>query len=85
MATNDDQPDCRVVYIGPGRRGIFLLPTEDQKKWRERQAAEMEEACREMLRQSLHLTHIVPVKMTNAFAGGSTEGAWLYFATNKAG
>jgi len=42
----------------------------------------MEEVCREMLQQGLHLTHIVPVTMINALAGGSTEGAWLYFATN---
>ncbi len=85
MATNDTQPDCRVVYVGPRRQGARIFPLrgeENQKTWRERQAAEMEEVCRDMLQQGLHLTHIVPVTMTNARAGGSTEGAWLYFATN---
>ena len=85
MATNDGQPDCRVVYVGPGRRGVRIFPlrgVEGQNTWRERQAAEMEEVCREMLQQGLHLAHIVPVTMPNSFAGGSTEGAWLYFATN---
>lgn len=42
----------------------------------------MEEVCREKLQQGFHLTHIVPVTMPNSFAGGSTEGAGLYFATN---
>ncbi len=85
MATNDAQPDCRVVYVGPSRRGMHIFPfrgDEGQKPWRDRQAAEMEVVCRDMLQQGLHLTHIVPVTMTNALAGGSTEGAWLYFATN---
>ena len=85
MATNNGQPDCRVVYVGPGRRGLRIKPFrtyEEQKPWRERQAAEMEEVCREMLQQGLHLTHVVPVTMSNSFTGGSTEGAWLYFATN---
>ena len=85
MAANDNQPNCRVVYVGPGRRGLRLIPLrtfEEQKPWRERQAAEMEEVCREKLQQGLHLTHVVPVTMSNSFAGGSTEGAWLYFATN---
>ena len=85
MATNDDQINRRVVYVGPRRRGARIFPlqgVENQKTWRERQAAEMEEVCRDMLQQGFHLTHIVPVTMTNSFAGGSTEGAWLYFATN---
>ncbi len=85
MATNNGQHDCRVVYVGPGRRGFRIFPfrgEEDEKTWRERQAAEMEEVCRDMLQQGLHLTHMVPVTMTNPLAGGSTEGAWLYFATN---
>ena len=84
MATNNDQPDCRVVFVGPGRRGVRILPlqgVEHQKAWRERQAAEMEEVCRSMQQQGLHLTHVLPVTMSNSFAGGSTEGAWLYFAT----
>ena len=84
MATNDDQPNCRVVYVGPGRRSMQIFPLrrdEDQKTWRV-QAAEMEEVCREMLQQGLHLTHIVPVTISPASVGGFTEGAWLYFATN---
>lgn len=82
MATTDGQPDSRVVYVGPGRRGVSIFPLEGQKTWRERQAAEMEEVCRDMLPKGFHLTQIVPVTMTNAFAGGSAERAWLYFATN---
>ena len=42
----------------------------------------MEEVCRDMLQQGFHLTHIVPVTMTNSFGGGFTEGVWPYFATN---
>ncbi len=82
MATNNDQPDCQVVYVGPSRRGVRISPlqgVEHQNAWRERQAAEMEEVCRSMQQQGLHLTHVVPVTMSNSFAGGSTEGAWLYF------
>ncbi len=85
MATNDAQPDCRVVYVGPTRRGARIFPlqgVENQKTWRERQAAEMEEVCREMLQQGLHLTHVVPVTSSRELRGGWTEGDWLYFATN---
>ena len=88
MATNDARPEGRVVYVGPGRRGPRIFPLrgdEDHKMWRERQAAEMEEVCRNMLQQGLRLRQIVPVTMTNSFAGGSTDGAWLYFANNQAG
>ena len=86
MATNDGQPNCRVVYVGgrkPWRR-IASLPVgvEDDGPWRERLATEMEDVCREMLQQGLHLTHVVPVQSSRSLAGGSTEGAWLYFATN---
>ena len=49
--------------------------------WRQRLATEMEEVCREMMRQGLHLTHVVPVTSSGEFRGGWTEGAWLYFAT----
>ena len=45
----------------------------------------MEEVCRDMLQQGLHLTHVVPVTMTNAFEGGCTEGVCLYFAINNSG
>ncbi len=85
MATNDAQRDCRVVYVGTGRRPRrrFLLPVlyEDENTWRQRLATEMEDACREMLQQGLHLTHVVPVASSEALRGGWTEGAWLYFAS----
>ena len=90
MATNDSAADCRVVYVGTGRRRTtrFILPFlgtfEDERAWRQRLAAEMEEVCRDMLRQGLHLTHVVPVKSSRDLAGGWTEGAWLYFATRQA-
>ncbi len=80
MATNNDQPDCQVVFVVPGRRGVRIFPLrgdEHPKTWRERQAAEMEEACRSMQQQGLHLTHAVPVTISNPFAGGSMEGSWL--------
>ncbi len=82
MATNNDQPDCQVVYVGPSRRGLRISPlqgVEHQNAWRERQAAEMEEVCREMRQPGLHLAHVGTGTMSNSFAGGSTEGAWLYF------
>ncbi len=84
MAKNDALPDCRVVYVGEGRRARrkFVLPVsyEDERTWRQRLATEMEEVCREMLQQGLHLTHVVPVTSSAEFRGGWTEGAWLYFA-----
>lgn len=86
MATDDTRPDCRVVYVGTGRRSrfrvLFLSSYEEERSWRQRLAAEMEEVCREMLQQGLHLTHVVPVSSSRDMAGGWTEGAWLYFATN---
>ena len=85
MAMSDAQPDCRVVYVGSGRRPRrrFLLPVlyEDENTWRQRLATEMEEVCREMLQKGLHLTHVVPVTSSREFHGGWTEGAWLYFAS----
>ena len=85
MATNDAQPNCRVVYVGSGRRRrsgiLFFSGNEDEGTWRQRLAAEMEDACREMLQQGLYLTHVVPVNRSREFFGGWTEGAWLYFAT----
>ena len=81
MATNDAQPNCRVVYVG-GRRRRHRILDEDERTWRQRLATEMEEVCREMLQQGLHLTHVVPVSRSGEFRGGWTEGAWLYFATN---
>ena len=86
IATNDAQPNCRVVYVGTGRRQRrrfpFLFSNEDERTWRQRLATEMEDVCREMLQQGLHLTHVVPVTSSRDLAGGWTEGAWLYFATN---
>ena len=88
MATNDAQPDCRVVYVGAGRgrKARFGLPIpgyyQDERTWRQELATEMENRCREMLQQGLRLTHVVPVQSSRDFAGGWTEGAWLYFATN---
>ncbi len=85
MATEDNQPNCRVVYVGTGRRPKFrflvTLSYEDERVWRQRLAAEMEDACREMLQQGLQLTHVVPVVSSGEFRGGWTEGAWLYFNT----
>ncbi len=86
MAMNDAQPDCRVVYIGTGRRPSrriagLTVSLEDERTWRQRLATEMEEVCREMLQQGLHLTHVVPVMSSSEFRGGWTEGAWLYFAS----
>ena len=84
MAANDNQTDCRVVYVGSGRRPKFrflvTLSFEDERVWRQRLAAEMEDTCREMQQQGLHLTHVVPVVSSGEFRGGWTEGAWLYFA-----
>ena len=86
MASEDTQPDCRVVYVGTGRRPrfkfLFYVSYEDEQIWRQRLASEMEDVCREMLQQGLHLTHVVPVKSSADLRGGWTEGAWLYFATS---
>ena len=87
MATNDAQPDWRVVYVGTGRRPRLRilnvgLGYEDERTWRQRLATEMEDVCREMQQQGLHVTHVVPVTSSRELRGGSTEGAWLYFATN---
>ena len=86
MATNDARPSCRVVYVGTGRRPrrriALLVIYEDERMWRQRLATEMEDVCREMLQQGLHLTHVVPVQSSRDLAGGWTEGAWLYFANN---
>jgi hypothetical protein len=83
LATNDAQPGYQVVSVGTGRtpKLIFGLPVsyENESTWRQRQAAEMEEVCGEMLRQGLHLTHVVPFQKSGEFRGGWTEGAWLYF------
>ena len=85
MATNNVQLDCRVVYVGtrrrPRRRFLFAVSYEDERTWRQRLATEMEEVCREMLQQGLHLTHVVPVLSSRDLAGGWTEGTWLYFAS----
>ncbi len=66
-----------MVYVGgrkPWRR-IASLPVgvEDEGPWRERLATEMEDVCREMLQQGLHLTHVVPVTSSRDLAGGWTE------------
>jgi hypothetical protein len=87
MASNEVEPGCRVVYVGTGRRskplfGLPILP-ESEIVWHQRQAAEMEEVCVEMLQQGLHLTHVVPVQSSRDFRGGWTEGAWLYFAAKS--
>ena len=87
MATNDVQTEYRVVYVGTGRRPrrripFLVLSYEDDRTWRQRLATGMEDVCREMLQQGLHLTHAVPVKNSRDLRGGWTEGAWLYFATN---
>jgi len=83
LATNDAQPGCRVAYIGTGRtpKLIFGLPFsyENESTWRQRQAAEMEEVYGEMLRQGLHLTHVVPVQKSVDSEGSGPRGAWLYF------
>ncbi len=86
MATDDARPDCRVVYVGSGRRPkwkiLFAVSYEAERTWRQRLATEMEDICREMLQQGLHLSHVVPVANSRDLAGGWTEGVWLYFATN---
>ena len=86
MASDDARPDCRVVYVGAGRRPtrkfLFAVSYEAERTWRERMATEMEDVCREMLQQGLHLSHVVPVTSSRDLAGGWTEGVWLYFATN---
>jgi hypothetical protein len=43
----------------------------------------MEEVCGEMLKQGLHLTHVVPVQKSAEFRGWWTEEAWLYFAAKR--
>ena len=86
MVTDDPRPNCRVVYVGTGRKRkrkfLFVVSYEAELIWRQRLAAEMEDVCREMLQQGLHLSHVVPVTNSRDLAGGWTEGAWLYFATN---
>ena len=87
MATNDAQPNCRVVYVGRRRRQRFKFLdftsySEDENTWRQRLATEMEDVCREALQQGLHLTHVLPVTSSETLKGGWTQGAWLYFATN---
>ena len=85
MATDDARPDCRVVYVGSGRRPkrkiLFSVSYEEERTWRQRLATEMEDICREMLQQGLHLSHVVPVTNSRDLAGGWTEGVWLYFGT----
>ena len=86
MAVNVAQPDCRVVYVGSGRRprrriAFLTVSWEEERTWRQLLATEMEVTCREMLQQGLHLTHVVPVNSSGDLRGGWTEGAWLYFAT----
>ena len=85
MAANDGQRECRVVYVGTGRRPklrfLITLSYEDERLWRQRLAAEMEDVCREMLQQGLQLTQVVPVLSARELRGGWTEGAWLYFAS----
>lgn len=84
-ASNGVQSDCRVIYVGTGRRPrfkmSFFVSYEDESTWRQRLATEMEDVCREMIQQGLHLTHVLPVTSSSEFRGGWTEGAWLYFAT----
>lgn len=84
MASDNTRPDCRVVYVGTGRRPrrkiLFSISYEDERTWRQRLATEMEDVCREMLQQGFHLTHAVPVRSSRDLAGGWTEGVWLYFA-----
>lgn len=41
--------------------------------WRHRQATEMEDVCRDMLQQGLHLSHVVPVISSRDLAGGWTQ------------
>lgn len=85
MVTDGLTPDCRVLYLGgrrPKWRILFAVSYEEEATWRQRLATEMEGVCREMLQQGLHLTHIVPVKSSKDFAGGWTEGVWLFFTTN---
>jgi len=36
-----------------------------------------------MLKQGLHLTHVVPVQKSAEFRGEWTEGAWPYFAAKS--
>ena len=61
-ATNEVQTDSRVVYVGTGRRPrfkiSFLVSYQDERTWRQRLAIEMEDVCREMTEQGLHLTHV---------------------------
>jgi len=87
MATNDAQPGCRVVYVGTGRIPKLILgfpfSYENDVTWHQRQAAEMEEVCGEMLKQGLHLTHVVPVQKSAEFRGEWTEGVWPYFAAKS--
>ncbi len=50
MATNDAQPDWRVVYVGTGRRPRLRilnvgLGYEDERTWRQRLATEMEDSA----------------------------------------
>ena len=87
MATNDAQPGCRVVYVGTGRIPKLILgfpfSYENDVTWHQRQAAEMEEVCGEMLKQGLHLTHVAPVQKSAEFRGEWTEGAWPYVAAKS--
>jgi len=84
LATDDSQPQCRVVYVGSSRKlksKFAFIPTYvDERSWRQELATEMEEVCQDMQQKGLHLTHVVPVSSSRDLAGGWTEGAWLYFS-----
>ena len=76
--------ESRVVYIGSSRRSrknaLGLVGfSEHESEWRRRLAHEMEEACQEMARRGLRLTHVIPVLSTANYKGSWTEGAWLFF------
>jgi hypothetical protein len=91
MTTSDRRPPYRVIYVGAarelGRKGSRANERRsqgDEEAWGQRLAKEQEEACQEMARQGLRLSHVVPVQTSSAPASlqgpaSWTAGVWLYF------
>ncbi len=89
---HDERLNCRVVYVGTGRRprsGFLGLigAYEAERDWRQRLAKEMEDASQEMARRGLRLTQVVPVLSSSTWNwnGSWTEGVWMHFESAAAG
>jgi hypothetical protein len=83
-----EQVNYRVVFVGAGRQRTsrllgFIPVYEPEREWRHRLAKEMEDVSQEMARRGLRLIQVVPVLSSVSLQGGWTEGAWLYFESER--